>query len=51
MHSVLEPKENLWFIVKRDGYENGKQYTSKWDLWKAIKTAVSNAKIKTKSVY
>ena len=37
----LNLTENLWSIVKRKLYENGKQYNSKTDLWKAIKSNMS----------
>ena len=33
----LNPIENLWSIIKRRVYADGKQYTSKDALWKAIK--------------
>lgn len=31
---------NLWFIIKRDAYKNGKQYSSE-HLLEAIRTAVT----------
>ena len=34
----LNPIENLWSILKREVYAGGKQYSSKEDLWNAIKT-------------
>ena len=33
----LSPIENLWSIMKRKVYENGRQFVSKNDLWEAIK--------------
>ena len=33
----LNPIENLWSILKREVYAGGKQYSSKEDLWNAIK--------------
>ena len=33
----LSPNENLWSIIKRKVYENGRQFGSKKDLWEAIK--------------
>lgn len=35
----LNPIENLWAIVKRSVYSNGKQYSSKNSLWTAIQNA------------
>ena len=35
----LNPIENLWAIIKRSVYSNGKQYSSKNDLWAAIQNA------------
>ena len=35
----LNPIENLWSIVKRRGYADGKQYSSKDALWEPIKQA------------
>ena len=35
----LNPIENLWAIIKRSVYSNGKQYSSKNDLWTAIQNA------------
>jgi hypothetical protein len=32
----LNPIENLWSIIKRHVYANGKHYSSKDDLWMAI---------------
>ena len=31
--------ENFWAIIKRSVYSNGKQYSSKNDLWTAIQNA------------
>lgn len=33
----INPRENVWPIIKWDLYENGKEYSRKQDLWKAIK--------------
>ncbi len=33
----LNPIENMWSIVKHNVYAGGRQYSSKDDLWKAIK--------------
>jgi transposase len=38
----LNPIENLWSIMKRRVYADGKQYTSKDALWKAIKQAAAS---------
>ena len=38
----LNPIENLWGILKQTIYHDGKQYSSKNDLWSKIKTAASN---------
>ena len=38
--SDLNPIENLWSIVQMKLYESSKQYNSKVDLWKAVKTSV-----------
>jgi len=35
----LNPIENFWGILKQSIYKDGKQYTSKDDLWEAIKTS------------
>lgn len=46
----LNPIENLWAILKRTIYADGRQYTSKDELWRAIKTAaksISPSTIKT----
>lgn len=32
----ISPIENLWSIVKREVYKDGRQFTSKNDLWEAI---------------
>ena len=37
----LNPIENLWSIIKRQVYANGKQYSSKDDLWMAIKESAA----------
>lgn len=37
--SDLNPIENLWSILKRTVYSDGKQYNSKDQLWKAIQGA------------
>jgi transposase len=37
----LNPIENLWSIIKRHVYVNGKQYSSKDDLWMAIKESAA----------
>ena len=33
----FSPIDNLWSIIKRKVYENGRQFGSKKDLWEAIK--------------
>ena len=33
----LSPIENMWSIIKRKVYENGRQFGNKKDLWEAIK--------------
>ena len=38
----LNPIENLWSIVKRRVYADGKQYSSKDALWEAIKQAADS---------
>ena len=38
----LNPIENLWSIIKRHVYTNGKQYSSKGDLWMAIKESAAS---------
>lgn len=43
----INPIENLQTIIKRNEYENGKQYSSQDDLCDAIKTAVVKLKVKT----
>ena len=40
----LNPIENLWAIVKRTLYSNGKQYSSKSELWSAILNAAKAVK-------
>ena len=35
----LNPIENLWSIIKRKIYADGKQYSLKTELWKAITVA------------
>ena len=40
----LNPIENLWGIMKEEIYHDGRQYSSKDDLWNAIKTAASNVR-------
>lgn len=37
----LNPIENLWGLLKQAIYKDGTQYTSKEDLWNAIKTSAS----------
>jgi transposase len=37
----LNPIENLWSIIKRHVYANGKHYSSKNDLWMAIKESAA----------
>ena len=37
----LNPIENLWSIIKRQVYVDGKQYSSKMDLWMAIKESAA----------
>ena len=36
----LNPIKNLWSFVKMKLYKGSKQYNSKADQWKAIKTAI-----------
>ena len=36
----LNPIENLWSIIKRKVYSDGKQFSSKTELWEAIQVAV-----------
>ena len=36
----LNPIENLWSILKRKVYSNGKQFSSKTELWEAIQVAM-----------
>lgn len=43
----LNPIENLWSILKRDIYANGRQFNSKDDLWEAVKVAASNVSTTT----
>jgi transposase len=38
----LNPIENMWSIVKRIVYADGRQYSSKDDLWKAIKRSTAS---------
>lgn len=35
----INPIENLWSIIKRKVYQNGRQYACKNELWEAIKQA------------
>lgn len=35
----LNPIENFWSVIKRDIYADGRQFTSKVDLWEAISAA------------
>jgi hypothetical protein len=37
----LNPIENLWSIIKRHVYGNGRQYSSKDDLWMVIKESAA----------
>ena len=37
----LSPIENMWSIIKRKVYENGRQFGSKKDLWEAIKETLA----------
>ena len=37
----LNPIENLWSIIKRQVYADEKQYSSKMDLWMAIKESAA----------
>ena len=37
----LNPIENLWSIIKLHVYANGKQYSSKDDLWMVIKESAA----------
>ena len=38
----LNPIENMWSIVKRHVYGNGKQYSSKNELWMSLKQAAAS---------
>ena len=38
----LNPIENLWAIIKRRVYQDGRQFTSTAGLWKAIQDAVAS---------
>lgn len=38
----LNPIENLWAIIKRKVYSDGKQFSSKAELWRAIQDAASS---------
>ena len=40
----VNPIENLWGIMKEEIYHDGRQYSSKDDLWNAIETAASNVR-------
>lgn len=42
---------NFVLIIKREVYENKKQYQSKEDLKEAIKTTGSNVKLKEQKIY
>ena len=43
----INPIENFLLIIKRNIYENGKQYSSKENCWKATETAKSNIRAET----
>ena len=38
----LNPIENLWYIIKRIAYSDGKQFSSKAELWEAIQVAAKS---------
>lgn len=38
----LNPIENFWGILEQAIHQDGKQYSSKDDLWNEIKTVASN---------
>ena len=38
----LNPIENLWSIIKREVYKEGKQYTSLNSVWEAVVAAAHN---------
>ena len=38
----FSPIEDLWSILKRDIYGNGRQFKSKSDLWEAVAVAATN---------
>ena len=40
----LNPIENVWSIIKQDVYKEGRQYSSKDQLWRAIQTATNKIK-------
>ena len=43
----LNPIENLWSILKREIYRNGRQFNSKHDLWDAVKVVANNVSVST----
>ena len=43
----LNPIENLWSILKREVYAGGKHYSSKEDLWHAIKITANGISLDT----
>ena len=38
----LNAIENLWAILKRDMYKDGKQFTAKEELWISIQVSANN---------
>ncbi len=38
----LNPIENMWGIIKRKVYANGKQFSSKHELWNVIQAAAKD---------
>ena len=38
----LNPIENFWAVIKRLVYQDGRQFTSSTDLWKAIQDAAAS---------
>ncbi len=38
----LNPIENMWSIIKRKVYANGKQFSSKHELWNVFQAAAKD---------
>ena len=43
----LNPIENLWSIIKQDVYKDGRQFSSKEDLWRAVQEAAEAVPVST----